>query len=302
MFDDVKKDNNQNQAGQPGPQGKIEDIFSNTDQAAAKPDVFKPKESAPSSAPAPFSEETTNLGMGGFFKGAAFKKILFLAGMVVVIAVLALGSWKIFNAFFNKAEVPASQEEQATIEEKNEANKTGDVGQENINQELPATEVEIDTDQDGLTDEEEFQLGMDINSVDSDNDGLFDREEVKVYKTDPLNPDTDGDGMSDGDEVKNMRNPKGEGNLFAGQDQAASQPSQPDLPKPDTDGDGLTDDQERERGTRFDLRDSDEDGLSDYEEAMVYNTDPLNPDTDGDGHKDGDEVKNGYNPNGEGAL
>jgi len=36
---------------------------------------------------------------------------------------------------------------------------------------------------------------------DSDGDGLTDNDEVKIYKTDPLNPDTDFDGLKDGQEV-----------------------------------------------------------------------------------------------------
>jgi len=43
-------------------------------------------------------------------------------------------------------------------------------------------------------------------------------------------------------------------------------------------------------------KDSDNDGLSDYDELFVYKTDPYNPDTDGDGFLDGDEVTNGFNP------
>lgn len=70
----------------------------------------------------------------------------------------------------------------------------------------------------------------------------------------------------------------------------------------DSDGDSLTDLEEQALGTNINLIDSDFDGLSDYEEVKIYNTDPLNPDTDGDGFNDGDEVKNGYNPNGEGKL
>jgi hypothetical protein len=42
--------------------------------------------------------------------------------------------------------------------------------------------------------------------------------------------------------------------------------------------------------------DSDEDGLSDFEEINIYSTDPNNPDTDGDTYSDGDEVENGYDP------
>ncbi len=48
--------------------------------------------------------------------------------------------------------------------------------------------------------------------------------------------------------------------------------------------------------------DSDNDGLSDYEEVNIYGTDPYNPDTDGDGMSDGDEVKAGRNPKGPGML
>jgi hypothetical protein len=42
--------------------------------------------------------------------------------------------------------------------------------------------------------------------------------------------------------------------------------------------------------------DSDNDGLTDYDETNLYNTEPDNPDTDGDGVNDGDEVAKGTNP------
>ncbi|MFP4514965.1 MAG: hypothetical protein ACLFNO_03120 [Parcubacteria group bacterium] len=42
--------------------------------------------------------------------------------------------------------------------------------------------------------------------------------------------------------------------------------------------------------------DSDQDGLNDYEELNIYNTDPNNADSDGDGYEDGEEVENGYDP------
>ncbi|MBU1118420.1 thrombospondin type 3 repeat-containing protein [Patescibacteria group bacterium] len=48
--------------------------------------------------------------------------------------------------------------------------------------------------------------------------------------------------------------------------------------------------------------DTDEDGISDYEEIVDHETDPDNKDTDGDGFNDGDEINNGYNPNGEGEI
>jgi len=54
------------------------------------------------------------------------------------------------------------------------------------------------------------------------------------------------------------------------------------------------------RGKIF--KDTDGDGLSDYEEKRIYGTDPRNPDTDGDGMKDGAEVKRGRNPLGPGTF
>lgn len=54
----------------------------------------------------------------------------------------------------------------------------------------------VDTDGDGLSDDEEALLGTDPLNPDTDNDGLSDGDEVDL-STDPLNPDTDGDGIVD---------------------------------------------------------------------------------------------------------
>lgn len=63
----------------------------------------------------------------------------------------------------------------------------------------------------------------------------------------------------------------------------------------DSDGDGLSDyDEIYVHETNPLSPDTDEDGLTDYEEINEYDTDPLNADTDGDGLSDGDEV-NVYN-------
>ncbi len=67
--------------------------------------------------------------------------------------------------------------------------------------------------------------------------------------------------------------------------------SDDELRERDTDGDGLSDyDEIYVHGTDPLNPDTDGDGLTDYEEINVYGTDPLNPDTDGDGLSDGDEV------------
>lgn len=44
-------------------------------------------------------------------------------------------------------------------------------------------------------------------------------------------------------------------------------------------------------------KDTDGDGLSDYDELNIYRTSPYLADTDGDGLKDGDEIKAGTDPN-----
>jgi len=70
----------------------------------------------------------------------------------------------------------------------------------------------------------------------------------------------------------------------------------------DKDGDGLDDVKEQEIGTDPNNWDSDNDGLSDGDEVLIWKTSPINPDTDNDTYLDGAEVKSGYNPNGPGKL
>jgi parallel beta-helix repeat protein len=89
-------------------------------------------------------------------------------------------------------------------------------------------------------------MGADeVGIVDSDGDGLTDDEEV-LLGTDPFDKDTDGDGLEDGTEV-DMNN--GEG--------------LPDPLNPDSDGDTLLDGAEVEAGTDPTSADTDDDGLTD---------------------------------------
>jgi len=84
---------------------------------------------------------------------------------------------------------------------------------------LVLLQLAVDTDSDGVPDDEDdFPNDPgettdtdgdgtgDNADTDDDNDGLSDTEEA-TYGTDPLNPDTDGDGVSDGDEVVAGRDP-----------------------------------------------------------------------------------------------
>ena len=58
-----------------------------------------------------------------------------------------------------------------------------------------------DSDNDGLTNEEEDKLGTNAHNYDTDRDGLGDGYEVKQSKTDPLKADSDNDGLNDGNEI-----------------------------------------------------------------------------------------------------
>lgn len=139
---------------------------------------------------------------------------------------------------------------------------------------------EIDSDGDGLTDDEESLLGTDPFIADSDSGGVADGDEV-AQGTDPLDAsddafDSDGDGLADARESA------------LGTDPAL----------PDTDGDRLLDGEEVDVYGTDPLRgNTDSDGLSDWAEAKVFGTDPTVADTDGDTLNDGQERKElGTNP------
>lgn len=69
---------------------------------------------------------------------------------------------------------------------------------------------EVDTDGDGLTNQQERDSGTDILTADTDGDGLSDGDEVLTHGTDPLLVDTDGDDLNDGYEIAAGYNPLNE--------------------------------------------------------------------------------------------
>jgi len=75
----------------------------------------------------------------------------------------------------------------------------------------------VDTDNDGFTDGDEVQAGLDPlkddKTLDTDNDNLSDFDEIIIYETDKYESDSDGDGLSDGAEVNAGLNPAGPGDL-----------------------------------------------------------------------------------------
>ena len=147
--------------------------------------------------------------------------------------------------------------------------------------------INADPDKDGLTNEQEKQIGTNPANPDTDNDGLNDGVEVNTYKTNPLVPDSDNDGLNDGLEVNTYHtNP-----LIA-----------------DTDGDGLADglevngwwisiDGSQHHVTSNPLSsDSDGDSLSDWSEYTTYSTNPNSGDTDNDGLPDKWEIDYDFAP------
>ena len=94
-------------------------------------------------------------------------------------------------------------EEPATEEPTTEEPTTEEPTTEEPTTEEPTTEEPsepVDSDGDGLTDEEEAERETDPECADSDGDGLDDGREVELG-TDPTDTDTDGDGWSDRSEV-----------------------------------------------------------------------------------------------------
>jgi hypothetical protein len=138
------------------------------------------------------------------------------------------------------------------------------------------TILEPDRDNDGLSDEEEADIGTDPDDPDTDRDGLNDGDEVNIHSTDPNREDTDGDGLGDGTEVNST-----------------------DTDPTDADPDNDNWDDPREIVCRSDpyAADPDGDGLGDGYECTTSLTNPNVADTDGDTFSDGAEVNAGTDPN-----
>lgn len=155
-----------------------------------------------------------------------------------------------------------------------------DVDQDDVDFDGLGNFCDSDSDNDGLTDDEEKGRGTNRLDADSDDDGLSDKAEVTA-QTDPLKADTDGDvasgGLPDGTDAFPLDaaewadpDKDGVGNNADLCDELAEPANV------DTDGDGL--------GNICDT-DDDNDGLTDVLEAEV-GSNSLVRDTDGDGLDD----------------
>lgn len=206
-----------------------EDIFADTDKTADKitQAARAAQMSGPVGPPAPLTELPDDADQE---KSGGGKRVLSLLIAVVVLAGLGAGGYWAYGKFFSGQNqvIPQLNLNQPATDNTNEGADVNNppsngneqpAANENVNTNPPANEnvnqvIILDSDKDGLTDDEERTYGTDLTEPDSDGDGLFDKEEIKIYKTNPLDPDTDNDGYLDGAEVKGGYNPSGQGKLL----------------------------------------------------------------------------------------
>ena len=225
---------------------KVEDIFADTDNS--------PAPAAPQAAPAqaPIAEASASALTGGKLRPAAeqaqgvptsqvsgaeephfpFKKLIIIIGISVGIISIAGAAFYILKnrtASAPEPELSAPQESESAdnagsatedtepASPEDQGNAIDNFQEDRINRALnpiPEDLASKDTDQDGLSDAKEFDIGTNYRLVDSDNDSLSDWEEFAIFGTDPLDRDSDKDSYMDGEEVQNGYNPLGQGKLL----------------------------------------------------------------------------------------
>lgn len=303
MFDDLTPKNNEpvqpaNVPTPPGAPSSIpEDMFAASEPE--KPAQFQPK---------PASNFQMPEMAAGTSSGDMAKRLIVIALIVVGLGMVGFGGYYAYvNYYLADGSAPIVETENTPADNATVQEAVQNNGENPAAGGLEVVTPDLDTDQDGLSDAEEESLGINKTETDSDFDGLFDREEVKVYLTNPNNPDTDADGVKDGEEVENKTNPKGDGALYGLDGQASSTPSSEDggegsIPSQASTSESVATGTGETAVPASEKIDSDNDGLTDSEEIDVYKTDPKKADTDGDSYLDGVEVRGGYNPNGPGML
>ncbi len=219
-----------------------EDIFSSTD---AIPVVTSLEPQMPAPTPLPVitplgSTPAQSLGAPEppiLFKenGRGLRKVIAFFLSALIVAFLGLGGYLVYRILKTRASVDVfnqpiedgaieepevvddSKKEENTEpvkepEESTESEEPKKSEEENIPpQESPSPP--IDTDNDGLSDLEELELGSNPRIIDTDLDGLDDYSEARIYRSNPVRRDTDGDSYDDGLEVQNGYSPTGPGKL-----------------------------------------------------------------------------------------
>lgn len=198
------------------PLGEPEDILDEVDKA--EPAVERPTTLTPDSAgPVPPAVAAPEKAVAKEPIVKQHKKAFAAILTVLVIGgILALAGWYGYNVFL--APQPALPQVTGISDQVSpQTNQSSNINQAPVDANVdisPQSSRVVDTDRDGITDQEEELYGTDPTAVDTDQDGLTDRDEIKVFNTDPNNPDTDGDGFLDGEEVRSGYDPKGPGRLL----------------------------------------------------------------------------------------
>lgn len=183
----------QNQSGVP----PVQDIFADTEKNSA-----------------PFTPNVTTMPIDRVVAvapaGLNPKKWFFIGGSIAIMLILGLGYWWLSRPLA----APQTYEPPREVTPPTSTQTPPPTDNTAVVPPPPPAPIAMDTDADGLIDNEERTLGTALDKADTDADGLTDREEVQVYRTDPLNIDSDGDGYNDGREVHNGYSPKGPGKLL----------------------------------------------------------------------------------------
>ena len=141
--------------------------------------------------------------------------ILKKALMALLGVLFGYGGWFAYGKFVASRDAedaklpPFESPSEVNNEQKNESASTAPTTTEVAQNVIQS--ATLDTDMDGLTDEEEKKLGTDPNKPDTDGDLVPDMDEARVWMTNPLKADSDGDGYIDSAEIIKGYNPNGEG-------------------------------------------------------------------------------------------
>ncbi|MGI6347658.1 MAG: hypothetical protein ACOXZ1_00470 [Patescibacteria group bacterium] len=219
MFEDLQND----------PNSKVDDIFADSDRVEEpKPRVAPsnidrgPAPQAPATLP-DFDEDDSS-GRSGkiikkFFLVIVILLVIFILAYILYSKVLlprtvnqGSGLDNNIPLIDNEVNIPSNVVDVDTDEDAldslvpviadEEDSLIATSSEENILEEEEVEEVIADSDNDGLSDDDEIYVyGTNPYIIDTDGDGLSDFDEIMIFGTDPLNPDTDNDGFLDGGEV-----------------------------------------------------------------------------------------------------
>ena len=205
-------------------------------------------------------------------------KVLFGSILFFGFLALTLGGFKIWRDLRLSGGLPAGAGEPAQA---GQENQLGTVTAPQANAQFSTTNEELKT-------------------KDTDSDGLSDYDELNVYGTSPYLKDSDGDSYSDKIEIDSNNDPncpKGT-ECRTGLPAGAGEPAQTGqenqlgtVSAPQVNAQFTTSDEELK------TKDTDSDGLSDYDELNVYGTSPYLKDSDGDSYSDKIEIDSNNDPN-----